>query len=103
MAATNTVDIHRITLFNRFLFRRAIQWDTPSKNTVTAINKSLYFDIDPTVAKPTPLNPSDAKTSGPSQAIQAKNAETTELILASFSFNISTPFKPSLWPFSDNR
>lgn len=92
IAATSTVDTHKIILFHRFLFLRPIQCEKASRITVTIIKMSLYFDIVPAVAKPTPLNPSDAKTSGPSQVMQAKKAEITEPMLVSFSFNFSTPF-----------
>ncbi|MHB9095331.1 MAG: hypothetical protein ACYC21_11710 [Eubacteriales bacterium] len=78
-------------LFNRLLFLRAIQWEANNNAPVTAKNISLYLDIVPTAAKPTPLNPSDANTSGPSQDIQAKNAATTEPKLAAFSFKQPPP------------
>lgn len=87
ITSTSRVDIQRMALFVLFLFLWAIQWEIASIRTVTAINRLLYFETAPTVAKPTPLNPSDAKKRGPSQVIQAKKAVITEPILVILSFN----------------
>ena len=91
MTTTITVEIHKIILLRRFLFLRAIQCETPNNTTVININRSLYFEMVPTEASPTPLRPSDAKNNGPNQLIQAKKAVTTDPRLDSLSFKKTPP------------